>query len=122
MILTFIGGFIFHIIWEAKSMYAMPFFLLLLPISCNGWGEWRSFLRNKSNEIRENGRSINHLKVLGVILACTTMICIISYTNIFSKIFARNDDTGIFNPYTQDLVNYEKFEIGESQNESKNKR
>ena len=122
LILTFIGGFIFHIIWEAKSMYAMPFFLLLLPISCNGWGEWRSFLRNKSNEIRENGRSINHLKVLGVILACTTMICIISYTNIFSKIFARNDDTGIFNPYTQDLVNYEKFEIGESQNESKNKR
>lgn len=114
LILTFIGGFIFHIIWEAKSMYAMPFFLLLLPMSCNGWEEWRKFLKNKLYEIRKCGWNIKQIKVCGVLLVCTIAICIISYTDIFSKIFARNDDTGIFDPYTQNLVNYENLEIEES--------
>ena len=122
LLLIFLGGFVFHIIWEAKSMYAMPFFLLLLPISCNGWEEYNYFLKNKLNEIRENGWTFHHKKALMVLLACTTAICIISYTDTFSKIFARKDDTGIFNPYTQDVVNYEKLEMRESQNESKSKR
>lgn len=31
--LYFLGGFIFHIFWEAKSQYAMTYVLLLLPVS-----------------------------------------------------------------------------------------
>lgn len=33
----FIGGFLFHTVWEAKTQYALPYFLLMLPISLNGY-------------------------------------------------------------------------------------
>ncbi|MDE6853119.1 MAG: hypothetical protein K2J67_11670 [Lachnospiraceae bacterium] len=32
------GGFLFHIAWEAKGQYALPYFMLMAPISFNGYG------------------------------------------------------------------------------------
>lgn len=32
-----IGGFIFYIIWEAKSQYAAPYYFLIIPYSVMGW-------------------------------------------------------------------------------------
>lgn len=34
--ITFIGGFLCYVFWEAKSIYALPFYLLLLPLSATG--------------------------------------------------------------------------------------
>lgn len=36
LILTFIGGFFFHIIWETKSLYALTYYYLLLPTAAGG--------------------------------------------------------------------------------------
>ena len=33
LITIFIGGFAFHILWEAKSRYIIPYILVLIPIS-----------------------------------------------------------------------------------------
>lgn len=33
LILIFIGGFLFHVIWEAKSRYILPYILVLIPIA-----------------------------------------------------------------------------------------
>lgn len=33
----FIGGFLFHIVWEAKGQYALPYFMLMVPMSANGY-------------------------------------------------------------------------------------
>lgn len=33
LILIFIGGFLFHILWEAKSRYILPYILVLIPIA-----------------------------------------------------------------------------------------
>lgn len=38
LIIAFIGGFLFSIIWEAKGRYAMPYFVFLLPIAASGLG------------------------------------------------------------------------------------
>ena len=35
--LTFIGGFIFHLFWEGKCQYTLPYFMLLLPLSIIGF-------------------------------------------------------------------------------------
>ncbi|WP_125964072.1 hypothetical protein [Bifidobacterium dolichotidis] len=32
----FIGGFLCYVLWEAKSVYALPFFILLLPVAAYG--------------------------------------------------------------------------------------
>ncbi|MCL1855033.1 MAG: glycosyltransferase family 39 protein [Clostridia bacterium] len=34
--LIFIGGFLFHLVWEAKGQYALPYFVLLLPYAAYG--------------------------------------------------------------------------------------
>ena len=33
----FIGGFLFHTFWEAKSQYTMPYFMLLIPYMVRGY-------------------------------------------------------------------------------------
>lgn len=39
LILIFFGGFTFHMIWEAKSVYVIPFYILFLPIAAAGLNE-----------------------------------------------------------------------------------
>jgi hypothetical protein len=34
--LTFLGGFIFHIIWETKAVYVIQYFFIMIPISAFG--------------------------------------------------------------------------------------
>ena len=36
LILTFLGGFGFHILWEAKSRYIIPYIIILIPVSVIG--------------------------------------------------------------------------------------
>ena len=33
---SFIGGFLCYLFWEAKSIYTLPFFLLLFPVAAYG--------------------------------------------------------------------------------------
>ena len=35
---AFFGGFVFHMFWEAKSEYVLPYFLMLFPYSVRGIG------------------------------------------------------------------------------------
>lgn len=36
LLVTFIGGFMFSIIWEAQSRYVMPYFVMLIPYAADG--------------------------------------------------------------------------------------
>ena len=35
--IIFLGGFLFHLFWEAKGQYALTYFLLLFPYAAAGW-------------------------------------------------------------------------------------
>lgn len=37
MAIIVIGGFVFHMIWEAKCQYILPYFVLVLPYAVIGW-------------------------------------------------------------------------------------
>ena len=36
LVLCFLGGFLFHILWETKCIYVIPFYLMLLPSAADG--------------------------------------------------------------------------------------
>ena len=36
LLLIFVGGFLFHIIWETKCIYVIPYYIMLLPSSADG--------------------------------------------------------------------------------------
>lgn len=46
--IAFIGGFLFHLVWEAKGQYTVCYFILLLPYACQG-------IRQAAGKIRELG-------------------------------------------------------------------
>ncbi len=52
LITIFIGGFLFHILWEAKSRYIFPYVMVLIPISAielNAKNIFKKFKRNDEN-------------------------------------------------------------------------
>ena len=55
--LTFLGGFIFHIIWETKSIYVIQYFYIMLPFSAYGIYKLLSIIDKKFNYILANSRT-----------------------------------------------------------------
>ena len=49
---SFIGGFLCYLFWEAKSIYTLPFFLLLIPMAACGVQQMIDFVGNKKQKIR----------------------------------------------------------------------
>lgn len=42
LLITVFGGFLFTLLWEAKSRYVLPYLILLIPTAAIGWMElWR---------------------------------------------------------------------------------
>lgn len=107
--LTFIGGFIFHIFWEAEGLYSILYFPLLLPLSICGYGEWRSWLLDRKKEITLGGWKTEHAhnlkKKIIICITAAVIVCALSYTDPFAKMIARNENTGAFDTYTQETVN-----------------
>lgn len=50
LVLIFLGGFSFHIIWEAKSRYIIPYVVILIPLAVTGITELIKKLENIKNE------------------------------------------------------------------------
>lgn len=46
LLITVIGGFLFHMIWEAKGRYILPYFVMMLPMAAAGLAELSLRVRN----------------------------------------------------------------------------
>jgi 4-amino-4-deoxy-L-arabinose transferase-like glycosyltransferase len=53
--LMFLGGFIFHTFWEAKSPYAYPYFIMLFPVAITGLAD----LGKKTGKLRSELRKVD---------------------------------------------------------------
>lgn len=51
--LIFLGGFIFHTIWETKAIYVIQYFYIMLPFSAYGLYMLFKFIDKKISETRE---------------------------------------------------------------------
>ena len=61
LILIFVGGFLFHIIWEAKSRYILPYVIILIPILAIGIDDNIKWIKEKIFNIVDKVR-INNIK------------------------------------------------------------
>lgn len=53
LLLIFVGGFLFHIIWETKCIYVIPYYIMLIPSAADGIDKLGSFICNKFKKVRE---------------------------------------------------------------------
>ena len=64
MPMIFVGGFIFHTVWEAKSQYVFSYFVILFPISLLGFRmfkEW--FVARDKTPLKEKLKKLNNTKL-----------------------------------------------------------
>lgn len=52
LLLCFGGGILFHLIWEVKPRYALPYFVLILPLAAGGMAETVRSIRESRLNIR----------------------------------------------------------------------
>lgn len=106
---TFVGGFVFHLFWEAEGLYAILYFPLLLPLAVRGYGEWKEYLLAQKERIAadgwNSGAGKRFRRKLILCAVAVVFVCTVSYTDPFAKMFARNENTGAFDTYTQETVN-----------------
>lgn len=74
----FIGGFIFHFIWEAKCQYVLPYFMLLIPYSVQGF---RLLMQQidlifASGEKSKIQRLLSNRTCVGVLVGCLFVIVV----------------------------------------------
>lgn len=55
-VLNIFGGFLFHMIWEAKTRYVLGYFVLFLPLAAWGLIKLTEMMENKSLRIQEMKR------------------------------------------------------------------
>lgn len=56
--ICFLGGFSFHILWEAKSRYIIPYVAILIPIAVAGISELSEFMKSKINRNKTKQRKL----------------------------------------------------------------
>lgn len=84
-LLVFLGGFVFHLFWEAGSRYAFPYYFLMIPYSCIGL-----FLLEQKLEKAVKGRAEGKIPVhkyrLAGIGLLIVFVVILPYSGIFDKV------------------------------------
>ena len=100
--LTFIGGFIFHIFWEGKCQYTLPYFVLLLPLSIIG------FFYMAKVFIDFSKKHIYH--------CAAGLIVLILVTIIFNHFIIINHDNKSYKEYKDYTIKVESGKITETDN------
>ncbi len=93
--LTFIGGFIFHLFWEGKCQYTLPYFMLLLPLSVIGFYSMAKRLADITKK---------YLYKCGVFVVILLFI-----TVIFNRFIILNQDDKSYKQYREYTIEQQKI-------------
>lgn len=83
--LIFLGGFAFHLFWEAGSRYAFLYYLLLIPYSCMGLS---SLERKVENSLKNKLKEKKLWNKRGLVIVCLLLaaVIILPYTDLPGKV------------------------------------
>lgn len=104
-VLAFIGGFVFHTIWEAKGQYTISYFWLLLPLSAEGHIE----ITKKLLSLAQRPVRMVCSKALvgtGITLFSVLALLLLTNTSLFRDTILRDEDTSSFSEYVASNKTY----------------
>ena len=62
--MIFVGGFIFHTFWEAKSQYVFSYFVILFPVCLLGWRSFKEwFVARDKTPLKEKLHKLNNTRL-----------------------------------------------------------
>lgn len=106
---VFLGGYLFHMIWESGASYTIPYVAALIPYAVCGMAEWVEFMekriaqlrgmahdREGNAPVREEGPSARGRKrkllMAAAAAAFFLLVAAFTRTNLFDRTIALNDD------------------------------
>lgn len=111
----FIGGFLFHTFWEAKSQYAMLYFMILIPYMVKGYSRLLYHLTAFFIKIKEQEVKIEKQFIIkrALIAICVIIIMIpaaarISKMKTFRYIFTPISDEELLTQYEEQIDEIKK--------------
>lgn len=99
---VFLGGYLFHMVWESSASYTIPYFILLIPYAVRGfaeYGRWADqafkWIMEKSAEEKKadvkkcfSGKNI---PLAGVAAMLIVLVILFMQTNLFDRTIALDD-------------------------------
>lgn len=113
---VFLGGFVFHTVWEAKGQYTLPYFVMLFPLSVIGWREAVSACGREAVKFRET-KKLSEAAILGsgIALLSIGMLAVIQSGIIpfFSDTVRLDRDAEKYKTYLAENLDYNTVLIKE---------
>ena len=81
LITIFIGGFLFHILWEAKSRYIIPYILVLIPVASISTDSWKRELTKMKENIEKIIKKVftKEIMLYGIFGVLTTIVNLVVF-------------------------------------------
>lgn len=88
LITIFIGGFLFHILWEAKSRYIIPYILVLIPVASISTDSWKRELTKMKEIIEKIIKKVFTKEIIlyGIFGVLTTIVNLVVFWILESKL------------------------------------
>lgn len=95
----FLGGFLFHFIWESGASYTMPYFVIIIPYAVKGFADLVRCLNHALVSVKESKDKKVLMKDMlrktykpaAGILIVVILVALVSGRNIFRNTIALND-------------------------------
>lgn len=95
----FLGGYLFHFIWESSASYTIPYFVIMIPYGVKGLVDWLRYVEGLPAYMAENRRGAAGKRELvrklgapvGGTVAAVVLVVLLASTNLFAKTFALDD-------------------------------
>lgn len=118
--LAVVGGMLFHLFWEAKAQYVLPYFLLILPYSAAGYSEMISRIyavwEERKQDIRLMGKSCTIAAgKFFIVFALIGILSILSHFRLVSyTIGIQNEPVRLEQYYEAESMELEDYEKRQS--------
>lgn len=121
MIIAVLGGFLFHIFWEGKCQYTLPYYILLFPFSVQGYLSSSAYLAGGTDGLNGIGKRIRVLwkegsaKLLAAVIALVLIITVLP-GDFIGAVMKMGNDTSDYIWYCRNEVQWKEsdYRLGES--------
>ena len=99
-LVVFLGGYLFHMVWEASASYTIPYFTVMIPYAVKGFYDWAKVIVNLGERPREGIRMNRKAAVCAMgVAALLVLVFCFTRTNLFHRTIALDDGAEAITQY-----------------------
>ncbi len=99
-LVVFLGGYLFHMVWEASASYTIPYFTVMIPYAAKGFYDWAKVIVDLGERPREGIRMNRKEAVCAMgVAALLVLVFCFTRTNLFHRTIALDDGAEAITQY-----------------------